>query len=305
MRILVLGAGGVGGYFGGRLIEAGGDVTFLVRERRAAQLARDGLVIESPHGNVTLPAKTTSVARDEGWDLVWLTCKAYDLDVAIATIAPAMGRASAVLPLLNGVRHLDALDAQLGAGRVLPGVAYVGATLTAEGVVRQLGVTQRLGFGARDGAPWPVLVALAEAFAKVKIEARLLADPLQGLWEKWVMLGALAAMSSLMRANVGRIVATDDGAAAMRACLAEVVAIAVAEGRPPGEGARSGAEKMLTEPGSGFASSLMRDMQNGGRTEADHIVGDLVRRARRLAIATPWLAAAWIHLQAYEAGRAV
>jgi 2-dehydropantoate 2-reductase len=305
MKTLILGAGGVGGYFGARLIEAGGDVTFLVRPRRAAQLARDGLTVESPHGNFVVPARTIGEARDAGWDLALLSCKAYDLDAALDAIAPAVGAGTHVLPLLNGLRHLEALDARFGAGRVLGGVAYVAATLTPEGVVRQLGLVppDSLRFGARGGAHPDAARELAALFAKTPTAGVLVDDPLQAMWDKWVALGPLAAMTCLMRAPVGRIVAAAGGAEAMRACIGEVAAIARAEGHAPAPAFVETVTQRLTAAGSTFAASMLRDVERGGPTEAAHVVGDLVARAGRHRLAAPWLGAAWTHLQAYEAGR--
>lgn len=303
MRILILGAGGVGGYFGGRLVESGTPVTFLVRERRAEQLARDGLVVESQHGNFTAKVDATTQASDAGWDLILLSCKAYDLPAAIEAIAPAVGARSLVLPLLNGLRHMDVLDQRFGAARVLGGVAYIAATLTPAGVVKHLNDIHRLGFGARGGQHPDVVRQLAEAFKKTKVEAKLFDDPVQSLWDKWVLLGSLAAMTCLMRAPVGRIVASEGGAALMRACLAEVVAIATAAGHAPAASVVASAEKTLTQAGSGFAASMMRDIERGGPTEGAHIVGDLVARATAKDVDTPVLRTAWVHLQSYEAGR--
>jgi len=121
MRVLVVGAGAIGGYFGGRLLEAGRDVTFLVRPRRAAELARAGLVIESPNGDVTLPNPPTVQANAlaEKFDVVLLSCKAFDLEDAMKSVAPAVGPQTSIIPLLNGMRHLDALEARFGANQVL------------------------------------------------------------------------------------------------------------------------------------------------------------------------------------------
>ena len=303
MRILILGAGGVGGYFGGRLVESGTPVTFLIRERRAEQLARDGLVVESQHGNFTTKVDATTTARDADWDLILLSCKAYDLPAAIEAIAPAVGARSLVLPLLNGLRHMDVLDQRFGAARVLGGVAYIAATLTSAGVVKHHNDIHRLGFGARGGQHPEVVRQLADAFKKTKVEARLFDDPIQSLWDKWVLLGTLAAMTCLMRAPVGRIVASEGGAATMRACLAEVVATATADGHGPAAAAVASAEKTLTQAGSGFAASMMRDIERGGPTEGAHIVGDLVARAAAKGVDVPLLRTAWVHLQCYEAGR--
>ena len=306
MRILVLGAGGVGGFFGARLIEAGGDVTFLVRERRAAQLAREGLVVESPHGNFRVPAKSTLAAGDAPWDLVLLSCKAYDLEPALAAIAPAVGAGTFVLPLLNGLRHLETLDARFGAARVLAGVAYIAATLTPEGVVRQLGLVPQdaLLFGARGGEHPASARELAALFARSRTRGALADDPLQAMWDKWVALGPLAAMTCLMRAPVGRIVAAEGGAAAMRECVGEAASIARAAGHAPSAAVLETVTQRLTAPGSSFAASMLRDIERGGPTEAAHVVGDLVARAAAHGVAVPRLGTAWIHLQAYEAGRA-
>jgi 2-dehydropantoate 2-reductase len=199
---------------------------------------------------------------------------------------------------------MDALDARFGAARVAGGVAYIAATLSPEGTVRHLNNVHRLGFGMRGGAHPPALRWLAEALGRTPVEARLLDDPVQALWDKWTLLGPLAATTCLMRAPVGRIVAAEGGAALMRACLAEVVAIAAAAGHAPAEGVVAGAGKTLAEPGSRFAASMLRDIERGGPTEGAHVVGDLVARAAAAGLAAPVLGAAWIHLQAYEAGRA-
>jgi 2-dehydropantoate 2-reductase len=305
MRILVLGAGGVGGYFGGRLAQTGASVTFLVRQGRAAQLAQDGLVVESRFGRIALPPSAVSAitaATAPEWDLVLLSCKAYDLDTAIAAVAPALGPDTLLLPLLNGLAHIDRLDAAFGAARVMPGVAYIAATLEPSGVVRHLNDVHRLGFGARDGAHPPVLQALAEALDRAKVEARLLDDPIQALWDKWTMLAPLAAMTCLMRAPVGPIVAAG-GTELMRGAIAEVVAIAAAARHAPGSGIVAAAEKALTAPGSAFAASMLRDIARDGPTEAAHVVGDLVARAAATDLAVPLLRTAWVHLQVYEAAR--
>ena len=127
MRILVVGAGAIGGYFGGRLLQAGRDVTFLVRPKRAAELARDGLVIKSPNGDATLknPPVVQADKLNEKFDVVLLSCKAFDLDDAIKSFAPAVGPQTAIIPLLNGMRHLDVLDENFGKGRVLGGLCGI------------------------------------------------------------------------------------------------------------------------------------------------------------------------------------
>ncbi len=306
MRILVLGAGGVGGYFGGRLADSGADVTFLVRERRAAQLAAAGLVIESPLGDLVLPAPRTVMAGAAAapFDIVLLTCKAYDLGAAIDAIAPFVGPGSAVLPLLNGMAHLDALDARFGASRVLGGLCKIAATLTADGVVKHLNDAQQLVYGERDGAASPRLAALNEAMARASFVSRPSDGILLEMWEKWVMLATLAAMTCLMRGTVGDIVATADGAALTGQALDECVAIAAAAGQAPRPKALEQTRALLTAPGSTFTASMLRDIERGGPTEGEHVLGDLVVRADRLNLAVPLLRTARCHLQVYERRRA-
>jgi 2-dehydropantoate 2-reductase len=304
LRVLVLGAGAVGGYFGARLVEAGTKVSFLVRARRAGQIARDGIVVESPLGGFAVHPHVVTEVHGHDWDVVLVACKAYDLAGAIAAIAPAVGAETVVLPLLNGIAHLEAFDARFGSGRTVAGVAYIAATLTQDGVIRHLNAVHRLGFGGRDGRHPPALTALAEAFRAGPVEVRLLDEPIQALWDKLALLGPLAAMTCLMRAPVGRIVATEGGALMMRQCLAEVATVAEAAGHAPSAAVLGAAEKTLTEPGSRFAASMLRDIERHGPTEGAHVVGDLVSRAKAAGIDTPLLRMAWRHLQAYEAGRA-
>src|SRR5260221_8787423 len=166
MRILVLGAGAVGGYFGGRLAEAGKDVTFLVRGPRAAALNQHGLKVESPLGDFQVPVKVATADRVGGpYDLVILTAKHYDLDAAIDAIRPGAGAETAVLPLLNGLVHLDTLDAAFGAERVLGGVAYVGAVLEADGSIRHVNRLSGIAFGERSGGISGRGEAVAHLFA--------------------------------------------------------------------------------------------------------------------------------------------
>src|ERR1700761_3769500 len=168
MRILVVGAGAIGGYFGGRLLQAGEDVTFLVRPRRAAELASAGLVIKSPNGDVTLksPAVVQADTIKEKFDVVLLSCKAYDLEDAINSFAPAVGPQTSIIPLLNGMSHLDVLDKQFGRERVLGGLCAIAVTLNEQREVVQLQPMQSITFGERDGKMSERVRAIGDAFAK-------------------------------------------------------------------------------------------------------------------------------------------
>src|SRR5215510_6765144 len=172
MRFLVIGAGATGGYFGGRLLEAGRDVTFLVRPPRAERLAASGLTITSPAGNITLRSPATVLAGNlqTPFDVVILSCKAYDLGGAIESFAPAVGPDTTVVPLLNGMRHLDALDARFGASRVLGGACFISARLGDNGQIAHVSDIHRLVFGERAGGRSRRMESIAAAMAGVKFE---------------------------------------------------------------------------------------------------------------------------------------
>jgi 2-dehydropantoate 2-reductase len=304
MRMLVLGAGALGGYFGGRLVEAGGDVTFLVRPRRAAMLAQSGLRIESPYGNAELPVKTvTAEALAPGWDAVLLACKAYDLEEAIAAIRPAVDGRTAILPVLNGLSHVERLGHAFGSGRVLGGLCKIQATLSPEGVVRHLNDWRWLTFGEQDGTMSPRVQAIAAAFAPAKgMVAQAVPDIGQRMWEKLVHLGSAAIGTVLMRANVGEVVRAG-GAPFMAEVLARNAAIAAHHGHPMPASFMAEYGALFSDPASAYATSLLRDIEAGNRTEAEHILGFLLEAARRAGVNAALHEAAALHGRAYEERR--
>ncbi len=304
MRILVVGAGAIGGYFGARLLEAGRDVTFLVRPRRAAQLAT-GLSVLSRFGNIDLAAPPTVRADSlrEPFDLILLSCKAFDLDSAMDSFAPAVGPRTVILPLLNGMRHLDLLKARFGAERVLGGQCLISAALDADGRVIHLNDTHLLAFGEPDGTRSARVEAIASILSGAKFEARMSEAILQEMWEKWVFIAAAAGITCLMRAAVGDIVAAhaDDLSSAL---LDECAAIAARQGFRPGQASIERSRTMLTAAGSPVTASMLRDIERGAPIEADHILGDLLTRAGQPADARSLLRIAYAHVKAYEARRA-
>jgi 2-dehydropantoate 2-reductase len=305
MRILVLGAGAVGGYFGGRLAEAGRDVTFLVRPARAAQLAEHGLKVTSPLGDFTVkPRLATADTLGGPYDLILLTAKQYDLDQAIDAIRPAVGPRTAVLPMLNGLVHLDRLQAAFGVDPVLGGVAYVGASLRPDGTVNHHNRLSGIVFGDRQGGISERTKAIAAEFADTKIEAPGSDNAMLAMWEKFAMITTMAGMNCLMRGTVGEIAATEDGAELMLRLLEENRAVATAAGFAPRQVWREQIGAMLTEKGSLNNASMHHDLAHGARTEGDWIIGDMRRRAIELGVATPLLRAAYAHLQVYENRRA-
>ncbi len=303
MRILVLGAGALGGYFGGRLAEAGADVTFLVRRQRAETIAKNGLAIQSPAGNFQGTVKTVlASALGADFDAVLLTCKAYDLDSAIAAIRPAIGPETRVLPVLNGIRHLDALDAAFGKARVLGGTAQIGATLAPDGTIRHTSQFHLLTFGERVPAQANFCGHLARLMEPAKFDARHSPHIIQDMWNKFVMIVVVAGMTTLMRGSIGDIVEARDGTALIGATLQECAAVAAA-GHGQDTQALAGLRAWLTEKGSTFSSSMLRDIERKGAIEADHIVGDMLARAEAAKHPAPMLRTINAALQTYQARR--
>ncbi len=304
MRVLVVGAGAIGGYFGGRMLQAGRDITFLVRPRRAQELASAGLVIKSPNGDVTL--KDPPIARadtlKDTFDAVLLSCKAYDLDDAIKSFAPAVGPRTSIIPLLNGMLHLDVLDKTFGRERVLGGLCAIAATLNEAREVIQLQPMQSLTFGERDGGLSDRVRAINEIFKSIS-GAVASEHVLQDMWEKWVFLASVAASTSLMRASLGVILAAPGGKDFLLGILDECRAIAAAEGYPPRAPFLDRTVIMLTAEGSPLTASMFRDIKAGQPVEADHVIGDLIARADAAKVPVPRLRVAYTHLKAYEKQR--
>ena len=302
----MVGAGATGGYFGGRLLESGQDVTFLVRKARAEMLAKNGLIIRSPMGDVTLPSPPTVQAGelDRPFDVIVVSCKAYHLPQVIEDMAPAVGPQTVIVPLLNGMQHLDRLDARFGAEHVLGGQCVIAATLDADGTVRHLNQSHSLTFGERDGTRSERVERIAQAMVSARFEPRLSTTILQDMWDKWVFLASLAGITCLMRAPVGDIVAAPGGTQAVLALLDDCRRVAEAYGHAPQEAVLQRARSVLSEQGSTLSASMMRDLEQGGPIEADHVVGDLLARGESKGLDLVMLRLAFVHLKAYEAKRA-
>lgn len=308
MRILIVGAGAVGGYFGGRLLAAGRDVTFLVRAARGQQLDEHGLRVRSPLGDIDLPRVPWVQARDidRPFELILLSCKAGQLDAVMADIAPAVGPDTLILPLLNGMRHLELLDARFGADKVLGGKCFVSLDKRADGTIVHFNQRDDLAFGARVGQDGARVQAAFEALDNAGFAAQLSPDITQEMWEKWLFIATGGGITCLMRASVGDVVAAG-GEDLICDLFEECSAIARRAGYPPREPVREAFLQVLTEPGSALTASMLRDVERGDGTEADHVLGDLLRRRPAEDVETPdrsVLRLAYTHLLAYAARRA-
>jgi 2-dehydropantoate 2-reductase len=301
VRTLVIGAGSTGGYFGGRLAEAGRDVTFLVRPRRAAVLRESGLVVSSPHGDFRLaPKLVTADELADDYDLVLLTVKAYALEQALADFAPAIGEHTVILPFLNGMRHVDVLTGRFGERAVLGGVCFVSTALEADGSIRQLSGMQQLIHGDRQE---PGSARARQVDAELNgagFPARLSEDIVTEMWEKWVFLASIGAVTCLMRAPVGDIVAAPGGREFAEGVVGECVAVATASGQRIGDATVQRTLATVTEEGSAAASSMYRDLVQGAPVEADQIIGDLIGRAEESGVDVPLLRVAYTALSVYQ-----
>lgn len=304
MKILILGAGALGGYFGGWLAQQGADVTFLVRAARKSQLDRDGLRIESPVGALSRPVD--AITRDDirrPADIVLLTAKAYDLDSAIEAIRPAVGTNTAVLPILNGVTHIDRLVVEFGAERVLGGLAKIQATLKPDGTILTMGKWNEIVFGELDGRMTDRVTKLAALFPKPQVQAQAVPDIKTQLWRKLVHLGTVASVTTLTRQAIGIVNQTRDGPWLIESTFRSTAAIAAAEGHPMPEAMVREYLKVFNEAGSTYKASMLRDMERGGRTEGAHILGYLAERAATHGIDNPIFRIAATNTEAYERAR--
>ena len=307
MRILIVGAGSTGGYFGARLVQAGRDVTFLVRPARAAALRDDGLRVLSPHGDFSVTPRLALAGEiDRPFDIVLVTVKAYALAGAVDDFTAAVGPQTMILPVLNGMKHVDDLQARFGAESVVGGVCRVSTTLDVQGRIVHLAPLHELVYGELDGSRSARIEALHAFMSDAGFEARLSTHIAQDLWNKWILLATLGGICTLARGSVGEIAASEGGRDFVDAFLAEAAAVAAAAGFTPDAQALEFIVRTLTAASSPLTSSMYRDLMAGERVEADQILGDLRARALRAdpPIPVPLVAAAFVQLNIHQRRRA-
>lgn len=301
MKILVVGAGAVGGYFGAYLAKAGRDVTFLVRPQRAQQLQRDGIRIVGPQGNLTIKPQTiTSDQINTPFDVIFLSVKSFALDQAIADMSPAVGSDTIIYSALNGMRHIDILVNRFGPHPVLGGVCMVSTELDPEGRILQFNDMQTLTYGERDGQITPRVQQLDETFRGAGFEAELSSNIMQAMWQKWVGISTLGLVNCLFNGALGEINAVPYGEETALQALDECAAVAAACGYPAAKPFLENVYQRLVTKGSKLTSSMYRDMQKGARIEADAILGDLLEHGRAHNLTTPLLQAACVRLAVYQ-----
>lgn len=300
MRILVVGAGATGGYFGARLAMAGRDVTFLVRKSRAAVLQDRGLRLTGIDDETIAPNLVTADELDSTYDLILLSVKATGLSQAIDDLAPAVGPATTIVPFLNGMAHLDILNARFGADRVLGGVVFVATTVNDDGDIVRLGPMAAMTVGEQDGRRSARLDEIEKGLGEAGFSLTVSTDIIGAMWSKWVFISTVGGVTCLMRGTVGDIVAVPGGAELGPAFAAEGAAIAAAAGFPVPGDQLSAVDATVTAAGAPTTSSMYRDLVTGRPTEVEHVFGDLIARARALSVSTPLLDLATMHLRVYE-----
>ena len=304
MRILILGAGAVGGYLGARLIEAGADITFLLREMRLNSIRKDGLIIKSELGDVSLkPKYITSERLKPNYDLVLITCKAYSLINAANDIKPAIGKETLILPILNGVSHLQYLDDFFGRDKVMGGLVHLAVEMNAQGAIEHLNNFHRLIFGIRHPGQAAHGRLFNDILSKSQFDFRLSTHIQHDMWEKFIFLTSLAGATCLFRGNVGEIMKSERGRDFILGIFQECVDIATSFGNAPNKNTILEYIELLTEAESVYTSSMLRDIKSGIATEANHILGEMLKRGIEKNSPTTLLGYAYSHLQVYESQR--
>ncbi|QUQ62367.1 ketopantoate reductase family protein [Kutzneria sp. CA-103260] len=300
MRVLVIGAGATGGLFGVRLAQAGRDVTFLVRPKRAEVLRQRGLRVHGAGQDLTIQPKLLVTGEiTETYDVILVSVKASGLEQAIEDFAPAVGPDTLIMPFLNGMRHMEALDKQFGADRVLGGVVRVQTTVDDNGDILRVGELEDMSYGARAGTAPARLDEVHKTLSGAGFPAELSEHIDADMWAKWVFIASLGGANGLLRGTVGEIVAA--GGARFAADLVdECAAVAAKAGYPLPQAVHEALRARSTAQGSPAATSMYRDLSNGYPTESEHILGDLVDRARQLGVPTPVLELAAVSMRVYE-----
>lgn len=302
MRILIAGAGAIGGFYGAHLANSGRDVTFLVRPRRAGQLRQTGLRLKSVKGDIRVtPKLVTADTLDGAYDVILVAVKAFSLAAVMDDMAPAVGAKTMILAPLNGMKHMDLLSARFGKGPVMGCAAKIAVDLDPDGTINHFAPLEDIAYGEMDGSRSERLAALDAFLQGAGFTARLVPDIARELWEKWALLSALGGINCLMRGSIGEVEAAPGGTAFALQLLDEIVAIVSKVGIAPSPQLVGFAKGAMAAKGSPMTSSMYRDLTKGAPVEADEIIGDLVARGAAAGIAAPMLSAVYANLCVYQA----
>jgi 2-dehydropantoate 2-reductase len=301
MRVLVVGAGAIGGYFGGRLLENGVDVTFLVREGRRKQLEEHGLVIESVNGNASFKPKTIVTGENaDHFDVVILSTKAYHLDGAIQDIRPYVTEDTVIMPLLNGISHIQTLIDVFGEENVIGGLCSIESTLNKEGKVLQTSPLNSLVFGELSGARSERILKIEGMFNGTKVTYKLSDNVNRDLWHKYLFITTMSGITTLMRSPIGPIREEKYGYETLKCLMKEIISVMNLVHAPIAENIEEIQLKQIDGLGYTMKTSMQRDMEKLLPVEADHLQGYLLGIAQKEGLNVPVLRAAYGNLKVYE-----
>lgn len=301
MRILIVGAGGIGGYFGGRLVEKGKDVTFLVRQNRQQQLQKNGLIIRSVHGDLTVQPKTiTTKDTVTPFDVILFSTKSYHLDQAIEDIQPFTDEQTVILPLLNGIAHIPVLKEALGDEKIIGGLCFISTTLNDEGEIVQTSPFHQLIIGEFDQRQTERIQQISAVFTGINVKFTLSDHIERDMWHKYLYITVVAGMTTLMRAPVGPIRESAGGLDFMRRLFKETAEVMHKHGAPIIDEVIDQHMLSIETSPYDYKSSMLRDMENGALTEGEHLHGYLLHLAKKYQIETPLLEIVYQNLKVYE-----
>ncbi|COE68731.1 MULTISPECIES: 2-dehydropantoate 2-reductase [Bacillus] len=301
MRILVLGAGGVGGFFGGRLVEKGEDVTFLVRSKRKKQLEERGLVIRSVNGDFSFqPKLITKEDRTAPFDVILFSTKAYHLNEAIQDLKPFVGESTVIIPLLNGIAHVSLLQKEFGEEKVIGGLCFIETTLNDEGEIVQTSAANRLVFGEMKSQHAEKIKHISKAFAGTKSSFVLSENITQDMWHKYLFITVMSGVTTLMRAPIGPIRESEGGRDFIQNLFEECMQIMRCIGAPIKDNIVQEHMKTMDKISYNMKSSMQRDMEKGSSIEGTHLQGYLLDVAQQFSIEAPLLGAVYQNLKVYE-----
>jgi 2-dehydropantoate 2-reductase len=301
MKFLIVGAGAVGGYYGGRLVEKGADVTFLVRPGRQQQLQERGLVIRSVQGDFSAPVQSITAAdAATPFDVIILSVKSYHLPSVIEEVRPFAGNDTLILPLLNGYRHYVELQDAFGHDKVLGGLCSLETTLDSDGTIVHTSPLHDLTFGEWDGGLTPRVQAVQEQMEGANFNSTLHENVRMAVWHKYILIAAMSGITTLMRSPIGPILSNNSGRTAFDRLLSEIVTIAKRSGAPVAENVEERIATAARNMKYSMKASMLRDMEKGQQVEAEHLQGYLLAAAEMHDVEAPVLQAAYGNLKIYE-----
>lgn len=301
MRILVLGAGGIGGYYGARLVEKGEDVTFLVRSKRKQQIEKDGLMIHSVNGDFSFkPKLLTKTDVVDPFDVVLFSTKAYHLKEALNDLKPFVCERTVIIPLLNGMAHLSSLKQAFGSKNVIGGLCIIETTLNERGDIVQTSAFDRLVFGELEQQETNRIQQIANKFSGTKANFVLSNHIVQDMWHKYLMISVLSGVTTLMRASIGPILESDGGRDFVRNLFEEVAQIMRTCGAPIADDIVEEHMKTVGNLSYDFKTSMQRDIEKGLFIEGEHLQGYLLKLAKEFHVDTPLLRTSYQNLKVYE-----